>query len=111
MQSAGAPDPRLIFDGVEDIVDRFLNGMRSGFTALPLLDSSAHLGGFVDSGSVVAWILSREELCLRLLDIGFLFGRVTGGSPNRLFNLHVLLCSDKDASHLGDIIFHQMLVK
>jgi len=51
------------------------------------------------------------ELWLRLLDLGSLLGKATGDSSIRLFNLHVLLCSDKNVHHLSNIVLHQMLVE
>ena len=108
---AQALDPGLVFDGIEDMFDRYLERNEVEFCCTSLIEFERTPRWHVDGGGVVARILPWGELQLWFLDIGSLFGRATGGSPCRLFNLHVILCSDKDVPHLGDIILHQVPVK
>ena len=93
--------PRLVFDGVEDMVVRCpkWNEVSLCFTFLTRFECT--LGSLVNRGRVVAQILPLGELWLWLLDLGSLC----------LFNLHVLLCSDKDVPHLSNIVLHHILVE
>jgi len=91
------------------MVDKYPERNKVGLCCTFLTRFERTLGWFVDSIGV--WLgLFLKGNC----DFGFStsgFGRETGGSPSRLFNLHVLLCSNKDVPHIGDVVLHQMLVE
>ena len=75
----------------------------TGFSSTP--------GWLIDSEGIVARILPRGGLWFWLFDLRALSRGATGGSPTRLFNLYVLLRIEKDISHLGDVILHQIFIE
>ena len=63
-----------------------------------------------NSCEIVARVLPREKLRLWLFDLEPLPRWTTGGNPGHLFNQHVLLRSNNDVPHPGNIVLHQMLL-
>jgi len=72
--------------------------------------TSACVGQFMDRDETMARGLPRGNCCLGFSPSNPCLGAI-GSTPRCFLDLHVLLRSDEDVPHLGDIILHQMLVE
>jgi len=50
-------------------------------------------------------------MCLLFLHFAPLLGGAVGKTPGSILNLNILLSVSEDVPHLGDLVFHQMLVE
>ena len=109
--SGRTPDPRLVFDGVEDLIDQFSkwNLVKLCFVLLASFGSAPRW--LADGGGVATQILPRGELLLWLLELGALSRGEIRHSTSHLLYLDVLLSPKKDIPHLGDIILDQIFVE
>jgi len=109
-QSTRTPDLRLVFDGVKHMVDRNPEWNKVRLCSVILVRLVCMLRWFMDSGRFVDWVLPRGGCCFGFSSSDPCLGAI-GRTSSRLFDLHVLLRLDKNISHLGDIVLHQMLVE
>jgi len=101
------PHPRLVLNGTEDVVDEDFEWCELFFfVALCRVP-----GGFDGAGSPILALLGCSKLWVWLFPLITLFRGVVGCALGHIFNLNVFLNPKEVVPHLGDFMFHQVLVK
>ena len=99
-----APDPRLVFDGVKDMIDGYHEWDKVVLYFISLAGFDNTPGWLTDNRSIVAWFLPRGNCSFGFSNSGPYF-------RGRLEKADVFLHPDKEIPHLGDVVLHQMFIE